>query len=888
MSGLPEGGAEGAGAAAPPPTAPRGSSRAVLLEKRKAEVQDAAVIVQLAKEVYQEAWTTRAGAAMSSGYGKQVLKKKLCHIGDGDKPDGFDPSACQTYRDIDQFLSEPDEEKFFDAIKAYVVTCVVSCRVAKEGSQKLQDKWSDFLDDYPTIEELEGDDVFDTIRSQVTICCGMNAAPPQPPPPGGGPGAAAAAGASGASGGGGGGGASVINVNTYKPKLSAMPKNFESTSQEFRHMQSWLTSDARNHTKEAVSDACLMQLRIKDELELWYSNQGGLTAADWANLSEAEKVTKWITERCSKLNASVFAKEDYSAVKNYQQEGNTTVPEYLAEVKRRIEVAVLSGKVSNYIPPDLRDEEGWCRLATDGLQGKLKDLLRDETGTVHTRGVQSGTIPVGYGPTDFNKWDVFYAMAVSKATNLGIDKHRKRDGGGGDGGAKDGGGRELSARTHNRLNKERAHYVGAAASYGWTTPLGYGCFADEYVLQASDQQPMVQPCLTADQIRALKFPPLLFKANGQRAPEGELLCRHVWLGQECRRQKSKDGCPYRHISKDDFLAELQSGSASAVPKGHTGGAAHSATPPSTSTPPSSASGSGGASSSLIDRRVSLLEDCMSKQTETLLVMNAKLDSLVTADKTPEKDALWLRKQAAAKQRASLVEQMKALKTEEDNISTFDEGSNFMVPGKPADQGSSSVTPADVEYWSDSVLQDAAMMLTKGDSEQVFLANRDRGGLPLAALNVGSSRLIVMYDTGCSPSGLIMRKKLEELSRVCGLELKVAWFREPKIISGVGDDAVRVIGTVDLPTSTSDGRVIPVCCGVMENGNTGCCDVMIGNYHMRTSWDFTLDTHHFVIRSPPDGNPKPIRIALDWRLVREVAQDAMMTRARNLNSCFMAR
>ena len=54
----------------------------------------------------------------------------------------------------------------------------------------------------------------------------------------------------------------------------------------------------------------------------------------------------------------------------------------------------------------------------------------------------------------------------------------------------------------------------------------------------------------------------------------------------------------------------------------------------------------------------------------------------------------------------------------------------------------------------------------GDSEQVFLlANLDRGGLPLAALNVGSSRLIVMYDTGCSPSGLIMRKKLEELSRV---------------------------------------------------------------------------------------------------------------------------
>ena len=53
--------------------------------------------------------------------------------------------------------------------------------------------------------------------------------------------------------------------------------------------------------------------------------------------------------------------------------------------------------------------------------------------------------------------------------------------------------------------------------------------------------------------------------------------------------------------------------------------------------------------------------------------------------------------------------MRALKTEEESVSSFDEGSNFMVPGKPENQGSSSVTPADAEYWSSSVLQDAAMM-----------------------------------------------------------------------------------------------------------------------------------------------------------------------------------
>ena len=47
-------------------------------------------------------------------------------------------------RDVDHFLTEPGE-KFFDAIKAYDATSLVSCRVAMEGSSKLQDKWSDGL-----------------------------------------------------------------------------------------------------------------------------------------------------------------------------------------------------------------------------------------------------------------------------------------------------------------------------------------------------------------------------------------------------------------------------------------------------------------------------------------------------------------------------------------------------------------------------------------------------------------------------------------------------------------------------------------------------------------------------------------------------------------------
>ena len=84
-----QGGDGGALPPAPPAVPPRGASWAVLLEQRKKEVQDAAVAGALVKVVYAEAWATRAGETMSSGYGKQVPKKKLCHVGDGDKPDGF-------------------------------------------------------------------------------------------------------------------------------------------------------------------------------------------------------------------------------------------------------------------------------------------------------------------------------------------------------------------------------------------------------------------------------------------------------------------------------------------------------------------------------------------------------------------------------------------------------------------------------------------------------------------------------------------------------------------------------------------------------------------------------------------------------------------------------
>ena len=84
----------------------------------------------------------------------------------------------------------------------------------------------------------------------------------------------------------------------------------------------------------------------------------------------------------------------------------------------------------------------------------------------------------------------------------------------------------------------------------------------------------------------------------------------------------------------------------------------------------------------------------------------------------------------------------------------------------------------------------------------------------------------------------------------------------------------VIGTVTLPLSF-DGRRLPVCCGVMVNGSTGCCDVLIGNFHMRHDWNFDMNSKQFIVKTPPDSNGNLV-IPLDWRLAssKDVsAQDA---------------
>jgi len=249
----------------------------------------------------------------------------------------------------------------------------------------------------------------------------------------------------------------------------------------------------------------------------------------------------------------------------------------------------------------------------------------------------------------------------------------------------------------------------------------------------------------------------------------------------------------------------------------------------------------------------LLEENFSKQTESLLAMNNKLDSALLGASKPSASALEMRKAAAQSKKAMLAAELRDLKTEQDAIqamlASVDDNVFTVSTEGSADFESAEITePLSEAFWSDTRCEEVAVMLTKCGADQCFLGEQKRGGLPLGSLSIGKDLLVTcMFDTGFSPAGLITLLTLQNLEQQLGSPLEHHKFKEHKPISGVGKDAVMVIGTVTLPLSF-DGRRL--CCGVMVNGSTGCCDVLIGNFHMRHDWNFDMNRSSSLSRLHP--------------------------------------
>ena len=270
------------------------------------------------------------------------------------------------------------------------------------------------------------------------------------------------------------------------------------------------------------------------------------------------------------------------------------------------------------------------------------------------------------------------------------------------------------------------------------------------------------PCLTYEQFKALPFPPLFVGGDGKRVADGSQICKHSWKGKDCPLKS----CNYRHVSKDGFVEELEQGKAAAIPA-----QMHKQQQQQQSGSSYSASGPG--ASTLDEQRLKLLEDNLTKQSELLLQVSTKLDTIQSSSAGADSQALKARREAAEKKRAQLAMQQATLAAELDEIDKAAQDGGAFV----------SVTPQSEGFGVGSVLNSAAKMLGRFDREGCYLADRG-GGLPLCSLTLGVIEIVCMMDTGCSPSALISEKALKQVIHQLGRTLKLNFkkFSQPKIIS----------------------------------------------------------------------------------------------------------
>ena len=817
-------------ASATPPASPAeaSSNHAAMVTK----LADDEWLEAICAEGYSTVIDGRMSFKLSVDAVSRMLLRSLAHVGlERDRPHTWDARTHSEYPTIDVLFQHSDaDEKVTAQVKLYAMSLFVACR-SQGANPEMQSKFENVQDAYMALAEFESESSLDALRSKVGAMWREK---------------------QGSSGAGGVGvtssspmGGSTLTVTSHTAKLPKLPKSFTSDGAKFRQLLSWISEDEKNQTYTAVSDALVDQSALLETWNLWQAEKGGgMPLSEWDALkTEASVVQAFVHQQTKKLNASAFHAQDLKACIEYVQNTDTSTADYLEKKHRLMSAAALSGKVVGTVPEAVRGEEGRCKTATDGLLRGIRKAVRNHVSSKWIEQTAAGTTVEGYSPNDFTKWELFRSYSVSFAYNLEID-------GGGKPAAVDGGGTArahdksgLSHKTHRRLNESRSHYVATAVSAGYDYN-GCGMFADEYVF-AAEGHAKAAPCLTYEQVKALPFPPLLVNADGKRVADGQQICKHSWKGKDCPLKS----CNYRHVSKDDFVGELESGKASAIPA-----QMHKQQQQQSGNSSYSASGSG--ASTLDEQRLKLLEDNLTKQSELLLQVSTKLDTIQSSSAGADSQALKARREAAEKKRAQLAMQQATLAAELDEIDKAAQDGGAFI----------SVTPQSEEFWVGSVLNSAAKMLGRFDREGCYLADRG-GGLPLCSLTLGVIEIVCMMDTGCSPSALISEKALTQVIHQLGRTLKLNFkkFQQPKTISGVGEDAVKVIGTVDLPLLWN-GRPLPICAGVMANGATGCCDLLVGNYHMRHDWNFQMDADMFTVRKPPD-NMLPFSIPLDWRLSR---------------------
>ena len=815
----------------------------------KARVQETPFIDRVVDEAYTSIVQGTHGAGACKRKGARLVDS-LFHIGAA--PAGFDVAAYGIYDDIEGMFGESDDNTFETRIRAYAEVCMVSCHLSQSAAGSTSEtQWEVILDGSVTVDKLEQCSDLDKLRATITTKYKSSLQNSV--------GAGLTGGAGGAVGGGGG---VAVPITAHRPELPQLPSEEKLTNaQRYRHFKVMMASDPKDQSHTAMRKAIEKDPDVTDAWRLYLQVGQGKTG--WDPTNESAHVREFLVDQMRDMQPETFAKDDLEEAKGFTQTMEMSLTDYLRKKHALMLSARLSGEAHGGAHPDVATERAWCDMAKAGLLRLMKVKLEEHIASVEL--VAPGGLPGYDGYGNITDWKVFTKAAIKVGLASKLDpggKKRKTDGEKGKAES------DMTAAQKNALRNARKAAVAVAKEEGITTVDGYGLMARE-ILWGEDNKPTCHSCYSAEAAGKRRLPPMMVDEKGKKAPNDQQPCQFAWRCETCPRGTR---CYFRHISKEDFLKELADGKSQVVSRDGTYAAINGGAMAANALDANKVEALLTVHADRLEKQIQALTtrvessvpseqrlDLMDKQLATLTEVTVKL--LERTDPTKKSSVEKSQEQQRREQQRQRLASMAAAAFDEDTKPSGEAGGT--VP--------SAMMVGTEGFWElPEILEEAALMVGKATS--MYESSHGQGDAkkrgskqPIVMMGIGSLLLQAMMDSGCAPTGLMTVGRHNEIEKKIGGNCMgpLVMFKEPKILSGVGKDAVSVVGCRTLQCHHPESkRPLSISVGLMQGGNTGCADLLVGNYHMTEDWNFNMNRKEFRVDTPEDGG-EPMRFELGW-------------------------
>ena len=139
--------------------------------------------------------------------------------------------------------------------------------------------------------------------------------------------------------------------------------------------------------------------------------------------------------------------------------------------------------------------------------------------------------------------------------------------------------------------------------------------------------------------------------------------------------------------------------------------------------------------------------------------------------------------------------------------------------------------------------------------------------PYSGMYVGETKVIVLWDTGCTLPGLMEHSRFMQLRKAQPESVdEVVWYKNKQPVSGISEPPALMLGQAVITLLQGD-RYIKVLVCILQNGDTGKAGILVGNQLMWSDhWGGCVDCDASLmrIRSADDGQGE-LDIPIDWAL-----------------------